>query len=52
MTLLPMIHVHCFQIPAVANETILKEVRESLGYEIDEKDLMIHNVRNVSPNKV
>jgi len=51
-TSLPMIHVHCFQAPAVASEAILNEVRAALGYEIDEKELTIHNVRNVSPNKV
>jgi hypothetical protein len=47
-----MIHVHCFQAPAVASEVILNEIRKALGYEIDEKELTIHNVRNVSPNKV
>jgi hypothetical protein len=51
-TSLPMIHVHCFQVPAIASEAILNEVREALGYEIGEKELTIHNVRNVSPNKV
>jgi hypothetical protein len=47
-----MIHVHCFQAPTVASEAILNEVREALGYEINENELTIHNVRNVSPNKV
>jgi tRNA (guanine37-N1)-methyltransferase len=51
-TPLPMIHVYCFQNPKEAEETILKEVREALGFEIDAKELSIHNVRNVSPNKV
>ena len=49
---LPMVHVYCFHPPAEANEIILKEVREALGYEIDERELSIHTVRNVSPNKV
>lgn len=49
---LPMIHVYCFQNPVVAEETILKEVREALGYEIPENALSIHDVRNVSPSKV
>ena len=47
-----MIHVYCFQNPEVASEMILREVREALGYEIEEKELAIHNVRNVSPKKV
>jgi len=50
--LLPMIHVYCFQNPTVAEESILKEIREALGYEIQQNALSIHNVRNVSPNKV
>jgi tRNA (guanine37-N1)-methyltransferase len=49
---LPMIHVYCFQTPAVASETILREVREALGYEIAEQELTIRNVRNVAPSKV
>jgi len=49
---LPMIHVYCFQNPTVAEESILKEIREALGYEIQQSALSIHNVRNVSPNKV
>lgn len=49
---LPMIHVYCFQNPTVAEESILKEIREALGYEIQQNALSIHNVRNVSPNKV
>jgi tRNA (guanine37-N1)-methyltransferase len=51
-TPLPLIHVYCFQHPTEASESILKEVREALGYEIDEKELSIHIVRNVAPNKV
>ena len=51
-TLLPMIHVYCFQNPTVAPENILKEVREALGHDIDEQALTIHNVRKVAPNKV
>jgi len=48
---LPMIHVYCFQTPAVASETILREVREALGYEIAKLELTIRNVRNVAPSK-
>ena len=51
-TPLPIVHVYCFQNPKDAEETILKEVRERLGFEIEGKELTIHNVRNVSPNKV
>jgi hypothetical protein len=47
-----MIHVYCFQNPKEAEDTILKEVRNALGSEIDGKELSVHNVRNVSPNKV
>lgn len=52
MTPLPMIHVYCFQNPDVASDMILKEVREALGYEIEERELTLHNVRNVAPKKV
>jgi tRNA (guanine37-N1)-methyltransferase len=48
---LPMIHAYCFQSPSTP-ENIVTDVRQALGYEINEKDLTIHNVRNVSPNKV
>ena len=51
-TPLPMVHVYCFQSPKEAEDTILKEVREALGFEIEQSELTIHNVRNVSPNKV
>jgi hypothetical protein len=50
-TPLPMIHVYCFQNPDTASEMILQEVRQALGYEIDETELTLHNVRNVSPKK-
>jgi hypothetical protein len=46
-----MIHVYCFQNPAT-EENILNEIREALGYELSEKELSIHDVRNVAPNKV
>jgi tRNA (guanine37-N1)-methyltransferase len=49
---LPMIHVYCFQNPVDANEAILGGVRKALGFEIAAEDLSIHDVRNVSPNKV
>lgn len=51
-TPLPMIHVYCFQNPTNANEMILNAIRESLKFEINENELRIHCVRNVSPNKV
>ena len=49
---LPMNHVYCFQNPEVASENILREVREALGYDIEETELINHNVRNVAPSKV
>lgn len=49
---LPMIHVYCFQNPVEANEAIVGAVRKVLGFEIAACDLSIHDVRNVSPNKV
>jgi hypothetical protein len=49
---LSMVHVYCFHPPAEANEIILREVREALGYGIDERELSIYTVRNVAPNKV
>jgi tRNA (guanine37-N1)-methyltransferase len=49
---LPMIHVYCFQNPVEANETILGSVRRALGFEVVADELSIHDVRNVSPNKV
>jgi len=47
-----MIHVYCFQKPAEANEAIVVAVRKALGFEITVDELSIHDVRNVSPNKV
>jgi tRNA (guanine37-N1)-methyltransferase len=49
---LPLIHVYCFQSPETASEVILGEIRKALGHEIDQNELSIHSVRNVSPNKV
>jgi tRNA (guanine37-N1)-methyltransferase len=49
---LPMIHVYCFQNPAGAEEVVPQEIRKALGFEIPGSELTIHNVRNVSPNKV
>ena len=47
-----MIHVYCFHNVVVASQEILQEVREALGFEIQESELSIYDVRDVAPNKV
>jgi tRNA (guanine37-N1)-methyltransferase len=56
-TPLPMVHVHCFSTKSDDNarETldICRRVSDALGHEITpaNKDLVIHEVRDVAPKK-
>jgi tRNA (guanine37-N1)-methyltransferase len=54
---LPMVHVHCFSTKSDDNVKegieICERISEKLGYEVKPRDeeLVIHEVRDVAPNK-
>lgn len=56
-TKLPMIHAHCFSTKSEDNvkeaKDICQRISDKLGYQVkpDDKEMVIHEVRDVAPNK-